>query len=94
MWPNEVLGILFSGMGVLLLLSLISFSPHDLPKIPVIGDGSGGCVNWIGPLGVLVAHVTLWTFGAASYLIAVTLLWMGVAKLIFDARVGWRTWAH
>lgn len=44
-WPNEVLGILFFGGGLLLLLSLISFSPHDLTHIPGMGGGwrlSGG----------------------------------------------------
>lgn len=92
-WPNEVLGILFSGIGLLLLLSLISYSPHDLPRMPWIGDGRGGCVNWIGPVGAMLGHMAIWAFGAAAYLVSLTMIWMGVAKLLFDARVSWRTWA-
>jgi len=36
-WPNEVLGILLCGGGILLLLSLVSYSPHDLPSLPGLG---------------------------------------------------------
>lgn len=97
-WPNEVLGILLGGGGLLLLLSLISFSPHDLRHVPWLNDagGKGGesvdCINWIGPVGVFLGHTALWVFGAAAFLLPLTLLWMGVTKLVFDARSSWRTW--
>ena len=38
MWSNEVWGILLCGGGLLLLLSLISFSPQDLTRIPFLKD--------------------------------------------------------
>ncbi|BDS05518.1 DNA translocase FtsK [Oceaniferula spumae] len=94
-WPNEVLGILLCGAGVLLLLSLVSYSPHDLPNLPGLGGGSspeGGSVNWIGPVGAFLGYLLLMGFGAAAYLIPLTMIWMGVAKLAFDARVSMRTW--
>jgi S-DNA-T family DNA segregation ATPase FtsK/SpoIIIE len=98
-WSNEVLGILFCGGGLLILLSLISFSPDDLTHIPFLkdavraGDGEAGSVNWMGPVGAFIGYITLWLFGAAAYLVAVTMIWIGVAKLVFDARPSWRTWS-
>lgn len=94
-WPNEVLGILLCGGGVLLLMSLVSYSPHDLPNLPGLGGGDppeGGSVNWIGPVGAFLGYLLLMGFGAAAYLLPLTMIWMGVAKLVFDARVSVRTW--
>ena len=86
-WPNEVLGILLCGGGVLLLLALISYSPSDLASL-----WSGDKVNWIGPVGACLGYAFLWSFGAAAYLLPICMLWMGIAKLFFDARVSLRTW--
>ena len=87
-WPNEVLGILLCGGGMLLLLSLISYSPLDLPNLPGLRGGEspeGGSVNWIGPVGAFLGYLLLMSFGAAAYLLPLTMIWMGVAKLAFDA---------
>lgn len=98
-WPNEVLGILLCGGGLLLLLSLMSFVPGDLVYIPWMQDAVGaaedrqGSVNWIGPVGVFLGHLSFCSLGAAAYLLPLAMLWMGIAKLVFDARVSWRTWA-
>ncbi|MEJ6571785.1 MAG: DNA translocase FtsK [Akkermansiaceae bacterium] len=95
-WPNEVLGILLCGAGILLLLSLVSYSPNDLPNLPGLGgdtDGNdGGSVNWIGPVGAFLGYVFLMGFGGASYLIPLSMIWIGVAKLLLDARPSWRTY--
>ncbi len=94
-WPNEVVGILLCGLGLLLMLSLISYSPNDLPNLPGL-DGAKdteGSINWIGPVGAFLGYVFLMGFGAAAYLIPLTLIWIGVAKLAFDARPTWRTYA-
>ena len=94
-WPNEVLGILLCGGGMLLLLSLISYSPLDLPNLPGLRGGEspeGGSVNWIGPVGAFLGYLLLMSFGAAAYLLPLTMIWMGVAKLAFDARPSLRTW--
>ena len=80
-WPNEVLGILLCGGGILLLLSMVSYAPSDLANL-----WSGNKVNWIGPVGVCLGYAFLWSLGAAAYLLPICLLWMGVAKLLFDAR--------
>lgn len=98
-WPNEVLGILLAGSGLLLLLSLLSFSAHDPSIFQFLGgaedsaDGGSVAKNWIGPVGANVAYISLALFGASAYLLALTLIWMGVAKLVLDARAPWYTWA-
>ncbi|MBK1855840.1 DNA translocase FtsK 4TM domain-containing protein [Verrucomicrobiaceae bacterium 5K15] len=94
-WPNEVLGILLCGGGILLLLSLVSYSPADLVHLPFIGGDAtpeAGSVNWIGPVGAFLGYVFLITFGSAAYLLPLTMIWLGVAKLAFDARPSVRTW--
>ncbi len=97
-WSNEVLGIVLIGGGLLLLLALISFSPQDLTRLPFLGDAvetvenDPGSVNWVGPVGVFLGYCLLWLFGAAAYLVSLTMIWMGVAKVLFKARPSWRTW--
>lgn len=96
-WPNEVLGILLCGFGLLLLLSLISFSANDPSIFQFMGgaDGDGEFTgkNWIGPVGANVAYITFALLGAGAYLLALTLIWMGAAKLVMNARAPWYTWA-
>ena len=37
-WSREAMGVLLAGIGILLLLSLVSYTPGDLPiKIPFRG---------------------------------------------------------
>ena len=102
-WPNEVLGIVLSGYGLLLLLSLISFSASDPAIFQFLGSAggsSGGAAdgaqlgqNWIGPVGANIGYISFALFGAAAYLLALILLWMGTAKLVMNARAPWYTWA-
>ena len=102
--PREVLGVVFVGMGLLLLLSLISYTPGDLPmRVPVVGwnwlenyaledAANAPRHNLIGPVGALIGFAEIQLFGAAAYLLPVALLWMGIAKLALGARFTWRTW--
>lgn len=90
-WTNEILGIIWITGGLLLLLSLIKYSPADLPKwgpLDVFADKSGaGGENLIGPLGGLAAFLQILLFGAASYMIPVAFIWFGVVKLAFDQSI-------
>ncbi len=98
-WPNEVLGILLGGFGLLLLLSLVSFSSSDPSIFQFMGGADSGAEgelvgkNWIGPVGANVAYIIFALFGAAAYLLALTLIWMGAAKLVMNARAPWYTWS-
>jgi S-DNA-T family DNA segregation ATPase FtsK/SpoIIIE len=97
-WTNEITGILWITAGLLLLLSLVKYSPADLrepAKIPILGgfleplaDKSGAASeNLIGPVGGLLGFLQVLFFGAASYLVPVGFIWFGVVKLAFDGRI-------
>jgi len=95
-WFNEVVGIGMAGFGVLLMLSLVSFTPGDMP---VWGIGMGPELepndprqNWIGVAGALIAWLFLMLFGAAAYLLPVALLWLGLAYAGLDARWTNKKW--
>ncbi|MFC5051110.1 DNA translocase FtsK 4TM domain-containing protein [Rubritalea spongiae] len=94
-WFNEVAGIALIGVGLILILSLITFTPHDMPIL-----GIGGMVdnepnipreNSIGVVGALFAYFILFIFGAAGYLLPIGLLWLGVAYAFMGAKFSKRT---
>ncbi|MDP3849261.1 MAG: DNA translocase FtsK 4TM domain-containing protein [Luteolibacter sp.] len=97
-WTNEITGILWITVGLMLLLSLVKYSPADLrgpANIPVIGgflepiaDKSGETgKNLIGPVGGILGFLQVLLFGAASYLVSVGFIWFGVIKVAFDGRI-------
>ena len=96
-WSNEIIGIIWITLGLLLLLSLVKYSPADLvgpSKLPLIGgfiepiaDKSGATSeNLIGPVGGILGFLQILLFGAAAYLIPVGFIWFGIIKLAFDTR--------
>lgn len=103
-WPNEVVGISYLGVGVLLLLSLISYTPADLPIMfpftdwAMLGNYALGMEanvprqNWIGPVGAILGFGQIQLLGAGAYLLPLGLIWMGVAKVLMEAQFTLRTW--
>jgi len=96
-WSNEVVGLILICFGVLFFLSVISYTPGDLP---VLGMFKGFApdsapnvprVNLIGPVGTLLGVMQLALFGAVGYLIPMALVWFGVVKMVFDGRLWPRT---
>ncbi|MCX6876057.1 MAG: DNA translocase FtsK [Verrucomicrobia bacterium] len=90
-WSNEIIGIILMAVGLVLLLSLISYSPADLPRwwwFEPFADKSGKTGgNFIGPLGEVLGFGQILLFGAAAWLIPVGLIWFGVVKVVFDGRL-------
>lgn len=90
-WSNEITGIVLISAGILLLLSLVSYSPSDLPNFGFLeafaDKGNDKGTNLIGPVGGILGFIQVVLFGAASYLLPVGLIWFGVAKVAFDARL-------
>ncbi len=90
-WTNEVTGIIWITVGIVCLLSLVKYSPADLPRwwlLEAFADPShavGG--NVLGPLGGLVGFVQIQLLGAAAYFVPVGLVWFGVIKLVIDGRI-------
>jgi len=96
-WSNEIVGIALIGIGLLLLLSLIRYTPGDLPVFGMFSDFASGeeannpRANLIGPLGTVFGFVQLMLLGAAAYFIPLALVWFGVVRLVFDGKISLRT---
>ncbi|MBA3544597.1 MAG: DNA translocase FtsK 4TM domain-containing protein [Chthoniobacterales bacterium] len=95
---NEVYALILLGTGTLLFLSLISYVPKDIPTwFPLLNSTSSPnrpAQNFLGPLGAVGAGICYFLIGAASYLLAATLLGFGGAKLFHaelkvSRRIGW-----
>ena len=94
---NEVFALILLGVGTLLFLALISFTPKDVPSwiwFSQVSSPNRPAQNFIGPFGAIVAGFSYMMLGAASYLLAVVLLGFGGAKLFHAKlrvipRVGW-----
>lgn len=96
-WSNEVIGIALICLGLVAFLSVISYTPRDLPRWGILEtfaedrpEGEGRR-NFIGLVGALLGFTQLSLFGAAAYILPVALVWFGVIKLVFDGRLWPRT---
>src|SRR2546421_12648066 len=73
---NDVIGIVLMGVSVLLLVSLLSYHPLDVPanglptNVPVR--------NWIGPFGAWMAYYSFFQVGAAAYEMPALLVFLGL----------------
>jgi S-DNA-T family DNA segregation ATPase FtsK/SpoIIIE len=97
-WSNEVIGIILIGIGLIAFLSVISYTPKDLPQIGMLEAFAEDRApeeprqNFIGVVGALLGFALIALFGKfASFIVSVALIWFGVAKLVFDARLWPRT---
>lgn len=94
-WTNEITGIIWIAGGLLLLLSLVRYSPADVPRIgplEAFSDKSGApSENLIGPVGGILGFIQILLFGAAGYLVSVSFIWFGVVKLAYDRPIWPRT---
>ncbi|MBK1792537.1 FtsK/SpoIIIE family DNA translocase [Persicirhabdus sediminis] len=99
-WANEVQGIILLGFGALLMLSLLSYSPRDLPltdwkwfaNFATDAEPHLPRTNWIGPVGAILGLSTLQICGAAAYLVPPVLLLLGFAKIFQEQATSWRNW--
>ncbi len=90
-WSAEIFGCCWLALGLILLLSLLSYAPSDLPDWGVFEafsspDPSRGS-NWLGPAGGILAFVQILLFGAAGWIFALGCIWFGVLKIAFRARI-------
>src|SRR5437879_9290583 len=62
---NDIIGIVLTGLSLLLLVALISYNPRDVPvnKLPP----NPSTHNWIGPIGAWTAWFWFLVVGAAAY---------------------------
>jgi len=75
---NELIGFLFMILAVLLALSLISYSPHDVAFNVSAPPADGPLAhNWIGPVGAYGADLLFQLFGFAAFLLPAAFLILG-----------------
>ncbi|QTN31596.1 DNA translocase FtsK 4TM domain-containing protein [Akkermansiaceae bacterium] len=90
-WSTEIAGVSWMGGGLILLLSLLSFSPADLPDwgmFEPFADKSGASGdNWLGSVGGVLAFLQILILGAAGWMLAIGFIWFGVMKLAFRGRI-------
>lgn len=84
-WSDEVIGIIWIAGGLLLGLSLVRFTPSDLPRWDWLGWDSlprqNPGTNLIGPVGGILAYLQFLLFGAAACFLPVGLIWFGIVKM-------------
>ena len=90
-WSEEVTGIVLLAVGLLLLLSLVSYSPADLPRVGFLeafadktGERGG---NLMGPVGAVLGFLQILLVGAAAWLLPATLIWFGILKLALKGQL-------
>lgn len=82
---HEVTGLLLLGAGTLLFLALVSYDARDIPPgswLACTSETNRHAHNFVGIAGAYVGGLSYFLFGAAAFLVAVTLFGMGAVKLI------------
>ena len=74
---SEVLGIVVMAAALCLMLALASFHPQDV-SITGPAAETGRTFNLIGPVGAAIANLILMLFGAAAFLLPLTLALPGI----------------
>ena len=95
---DAALGLILTGLAVLLFLALVSYQPSDLPSwAKLIYDSNTRSPivhNLCGVVGAVAAGYLYFFFGAASYLWIIVFGGYGIAKLttrnfLIRERLGW-----
>ncbi len=74
---REVIGVLLIAVGLLILLSLVSFVPGDAKSIAASGASGNQPKNMIGSVGALSAAACFFMVGGAAYLFPILLGLLG-----------------
>ncbi|WP_047489975.1 DNA translocase FtsK [Terriglobus sp. TAA 43] len=87
---NEVLGLLLLATAVLLILSLVSYTPDD-PSLNTVGGFSGATAlrpvhNWVGRIGALLSDLLLQILGIAAFVFPLMLGRLGICWIRSQAQ--------
>lgn len=77
---NDVLGVIFFALSVIVLIALFTYDPKDL-SINVVPPNAE-VHNWIGSVGARGAYGLFQVFGAAAYLLPIVLLFLSLGYLL------------
>ena len=84
----------FLWTGLLLFLALVSYTPNDLPSgvpISTTSEPNDPAHNFMGVLGAIIAGYSYVLLGAASYLVAVACVWLGLSRFVAKILINQRT---
>jgi S-DNA-T family DNA segregation ATPase FtsK/SpoIIIE len=79
---NDIIGIVLICFALLLLISLLSYDPHDLPQNRVPPNHTAH--NWIGPIGAHLAYAWLWLVGLSAFMLPFLFMVIGLG-CFFDS---------
>ncbi len=78
---TELIGLLIGVAGLLVFLSLISFTPSD-PSLSTAAPIGAETRNWIGVVGAFLADALVQLFGWPSFLIPIGVVGIGIRKML------------
>ena len=73
-WTNEIVAIVLLGAALLTFLSIVSFTPADLPPNSIT---LGNKHNWIGFVGAYLGHFLFSAIGLTTYVIPIMVILIG-----------------
>ncbi len=88
---RELLGLLFIFVGVLVLLSLVTFSAAD-PSLNHAVSGLAPVQNGAGMVGAYLSGFLVDFFGISAYFLALGLIWLGLRRMAVTGAVEWWRW--
>ena len=92
---DDAFGIVLLMVAAMYFLALMSYDPGDLPGWAhlVLSDQTNTVThNFIGQVGAVVAGYSLFLMGLASYILPISLTWLGVCKLASGTKITRVTW--
>lgn len=78
-WKRAVAALALIGLGAMLLLAQVSYSPFDGTTDTA---GVGGVANWLGGPGAWMANILMQTVGLGGLLASVLMVFSGVRRLV------------
>src|SRR5262245_27918795 len=72
---NEIIGLIMIGLGIVILLALVSYDSSD-PSWNSVG-GNTRARNWVGPMGAKMSDALYQAFGIASWIVPLMLFIIG-----------------
>lgn len=78
-WKRAVAALAVIGLGAMLLLAQVSYSPFDATMDTA---GVGGMSNWLGRPGAWMANISMQTLGLGGVLASVLMIYSGLRRMI------------
>ena len=78
---SEIIGITLIFLGLLLIVSLISYNPHD-PSWASVSTSDQTTHNYAGKIGASLAEALFQLMGFASFIIPFAFVYMGIRSFL------------